>query len=188
MKTAVRTIRWLLNAMFVLLVTTVLAVFLFASVGPGLGHQPFTIWGGSMTPAIPLGSVVDVTRVKPSELRVGDIVSIKAPNGVVETHRISRIVSLPDGLYIETKGDANKTPDPVLVPVSAVVGRVDFQLPLLGYLRYMLTIPIGVASILCLAFTLLLAIWLLEDIEREDEEEPEARTEIAPSTGELIGA
>ena len=150
------------------IVVVAVGTFLFATVGPRLGHQPLIIRGGSMTPAITLGSLVDVSNVDPSALRAGDIVSVKAPNGTIDTHRINRVVSLPGGLYIETKGDANKTPDPVLVPVSAVLGRVDFRLPALGYVMYMLTIPTGVASIFCLALTLLLAIWLLEDVEDED--------------------
>ena len=171
MKTALRTIRRLLDGVFVLLVVTVIATFLFATVGPKLGHQPLIIRGGSMTPVITLGALADVTPVDPSTLEVGDIVSVRAPNGTIDTHRINRIVSNPDGLYIETKGDANATPDPILVPASAVIGRVDFRLPAAGFLMYMLTIPSGVASLFCLALTLLLAIWLLEDAEHEDEGE-----------------
>jgi hypothetical protein len=80
-------------------------------------------------------------------------------------------VQLPAGLYIETKGDANAAPDPVLVPASEVVGRIDASIPGAGYLIYLLTIPTGVASVLCLALTMLFGIWLLEDLEREPQVE-----------------
>jgi signal peptidase len=187
MNSAVRTIRWVLDAALVLLVGAVLALVLAAAVGPALGHQPLIIRGGSMAPAIPVGAFVDVARVQPADLAVGDAVTIKGPNDVLVTHRITRIVQLPDGLYLETKGDANAHPDPALVPASAVTGRVDFSVPFLGYIMYMLSTPTGLASIICLALTLILAIWLLEDFEEEEGDEMDSPAVIAPPTRELIG-
>jgi signal peptidase len=176
MKTAARWIRRLLDVTLLLLVVSVLGLVLAVNVGPTFGHELVVIRGGSMEPAIHLGSVTEVSRVQPADLRPGDVVMLKEANGVLVSHRISRIVQQPDGLYIETKGDANATPDPVLVPVSQVVGRVDMAVPGLGYLLYLLTIPAGVLSVLGLAMTLLFSIWLLEDLERDesDEGEPEA--------------
>ena len=43
----------------------------------------------------------------------------------------------------------------------------------MGYLIYLLTLPIGVLSVLGLALTLLFAIWLLEDFEQDEEEREE---------------
>jgi signal peptidase len=186
MKTAVRTIRWLLDAALVVLCASVVALVLAATMGPSLGHQPLVIRGGSMAPALPFGALVDVAHVEPANLAGGDIVTIKAANDVLVTHRITRVVQLPDGLYIETKGDANAGPDPVLVPVSAVTGRVDFSLPLLGYLMYMLTTPPGVVSIIALALTFLLAIWLLEDLE-DGMDGASRPAGFAPPASELIG-
>jgi signal peptidase len=185
MKSAVRMVGWLLDAALVLLVALVLALVLAANVGPLLGHEPLVIRGGSMAPAIPRGALVDVARVEPAELAVGDVVTIKAANGVLVTHRVSRIVEMPDGLYLETKGDANGQPDPALVPVSAVTGRVDLSLPYLGYVMYMLTTPAGLVSVVCLAFSLLLAIWLLEDLQGDDGDLA-TRAGTAPPVGELL--
>ena len=116
MGTTLRAIRWLLDVALVLLVGTVIALVLAAQVGPMLGHRPLVIRGGSMEPAIPLGALVDVAHVSPADLAAGDVVTFEGANGVLVTHRINRIVSLPDGLYIETKGDANEHADPVLCP------------------------------------------------------------------------
>lgn len=168
MRTAFRTVRWLLDAALVLLVGSVLALVLAAKVGPLLGHQPLIIRGGSMEPSIPSGSLVDVTPVQAADLAAGDVVTIKAANDVFVTHRVNRVIQLPAGLYIETKGDANEDPDPVPVAVSAVAGRVDFSLPLLGYIMFMLTTLPGMASIICLALTLVLALQLLEDLEDQE--------------------
>jgi signal peptidase len=169
MNAAPSAIRWSLDLVLGLLVAIVVATVLYGAIGPRLGHQPLVIRGGSMAPAIALGSVVDVARVDPSDLRPGDIVSVRAPNDVIGTHRVTRVVSRPEGIYLETKGDANLTPDPVLVPASAVMGRVDFALPLLGYLMFMLSTVAGALSILFLGITLLLSIWLLEELERAEE-------------------
>ncbi len=60
-------------------------------------------------------------RVDPTDLAVGDVVSMKiGPEHAVFTHRIIRIVERDDGLWIETKGDANTTADPAITPI---VGR-----------------------------------------------------------------
>src|ERR1035437_5168269 len=195
MRTAVRWIRRLLDLALILLVLSVLGLVLAVNLGPRLGHQLIVIRGGSMEPAIGLGSVIEVSHVQPADLRPGDVVTLKETNNVLVSHRITRIVQLADGLYIETKGDANPTPDPVLQPVSVVTGRVDAAIPELGYLLYMLTLPTGVLSILGLALTLLFAIWKLEDLERKNEddgvvEEYEsdlARFLDAQRTRELIG-
>jgi len=164
MSTAIRLTRWLLDLALIALVMSVLSLVLAANIGPAVGHQMVVIRGSSMSPAIPLGAVVDITSVKPQDLRVGDVVTLKSPGGTVYTHRIVRIVTLPDGLYIETQGDAVGKPDAPLQPVSEVSGRVTYSLPFLGFLLYMLTIPTGVLSIFSLALTMLLCIWLLEDL------------------------
>ena len=166
MKTAARLIRRLLDVALIGLVLVVLGLVVAVNLGPGLGHQLVVIRGGSMEPAVHLGAVVDVTRVKPGDLRPGDIVTLRESNDVVVTHRITRVVQLPDGLYIETKGDANSTVDPVLVPVTAVTGRVGANVPGLGYVIYLLTLPLGLLAVMCVALSMLFAVWLLEEVEQ----------------------
>jgi signal peptidase I len=182
MGTAIRTIRRLLDAALVLLVLAVLALVLAANIGPRFGHEMVVIRGSSMTPAIPLGSVIDLVHVDPADLRPGDVVTLKEPAGAVITHRITRIVVLPDGLYIETKGDANEDVDTPVQPVSVVTGRVAASVPFLGFLMFLLSVPSGVLSVFSLAVTMLLMIWLLEDFETEwdgEEAEPAGDTEVS---------
>lgn len=171
MRTAARWTRRLLDMALILLVLGVLAIVLAVNAGPAFGRQVIVVRGGSMSPSIPLGSAIVVASVQPADLRPGDVVTLKDANGTLLSHRITRIVQLPAGLYIETKGDANATPDTPLVPASEVVGRVDASLPVVGYLIYLLTLPTGVLSLLCLALTMLFGIWLLEDLEHEPETE-----------------
>jgi len=169
-RTALRWIRRLLDLALILLVVSVLGLVLAVNLGPSLGHQLVVIRGGSMEPAIHLGSATEVSQVRPADLRPGDVVMLKEASGVLVSHRITRIIQETDGLYVETKGDANKSVDPTLTPVSAIVGRVDFSVPDLGYLLYLLTVPMGVLSLVGLALTMLFAIWLLKDFERESKE------------------
>ena len=172
MRTALRVTRWLLDLALLSLVLSVLCLVLAANIGPAVGHRVVVIRGASMSPAIPLGAVLDVSRVAPQDLKVGDVVTINMPSGLVYTHRIARIVTLPDGMYVETQGDAVGKPDTPLQPVSEVTGRVSYSVPYLGFLMYMLTIPTGVLSIFSLALTMLLCIWLLEDLEQHEDHDP----------------
>jgi signal peptidase I len=124
------------------------------------------IGGGSMAPAIPLGSAAVIAPVDPAALAPGDVVSLRAgATQTIFTHRITTVVDRPDGRWIRTKGDANPEPDPTLVPASSVIGRVELAIPLMGYLLALLSVPIGVIFAIGLAATLLAIAWLLESLE-----------------------
>jgi len=123
------------------------------------------ITGASMAPAVPAGAVIGPAAVDPGDLVAGDILTVKADNGVILTHRVTRVVDLPEGRFFELKGDANATADPQLVPARAVMGRVDGYLPIAGYALALLSTPSGLVSILAGLLMLLVCIWLLEDIE-----------------------
>lgn len=58
----------------------------------------------------------------------GDIITFRIDDTVV-THRVTEN---RNGICT-TKGDANKTADPVSVKESQIIGRVVFSLPYLGY-------------------------------------------------------
>jgi signal peptidase len=189
-------IRRLLDLALLLLVVSVLVLVLLANLLPSFGHQLVIIRGGSMSPAIPMGAIVDEAAVPLSQIHVGDVISYNGQNSVVVTHRVVGISTQPDGLYFQVKGDANNSPDPDLVPGTAVTGVAQRTAPLLGFLLYMLTTPSGIVSIICLALTMWLAIWLLEEADDGEgdgnhdgyEYESElARVLDAQRSGELIG-
>lgn len=92
-----------------------------------------TITSGSMTPLFPVGSTIAVHDVAdPTSLQPGQIITFKAlGNGTVITHRIIERVersTLPQ-VHYQTKGDANRTPDPDLAPASNVIAVADGVLP-----------------------------------------------------------
>ena len=105
-------------------------------------------------------------RSPPRSLAVGDVVTLHAgEKSAIYTHRIIEVVDRPDGRWIRTKGDANATPDPTLIHSSAVVGRTELAIPLVGYLLALLSIPAGVLFLVGMAATLLASAWLLESLE-----------------------
>lgn len=120
--------------------------------------------GGSMEPGIPRGSLIAPDAAPSAALGPSDIVTVRASNGVLVTHRISRTLDLADGTFLELRGDANAQPDPALVPVSSVVGRVEWHLPHAGFLLGMLSTPLGLVSIVSLLASAAFGIWLLEDL------------------------
>ena len=140
-------------ALFVVLV----GFSLFTNLAPLTGRELFIIAGGSMEPAIPIGSLVIVTPADTRTIAIGDVVTIRADNGVVVTHRVSGVVDLPDGRSFELKGDANQSADGGLVPSRAIIGAADRFIPYAGYARaFLSTVPGLIAT-----FALLVALILL---------------------------
>jgi len=130
---------------------------------PLTGHTTFVVAGGSMEPAIPLGSAVVVEPVDPRALVVGDVVSLRSGSQrAVFTHRIVRIAERDGEVWVETKGDANPSNDPSITPASAIVGRVIVSIPLAGFLIALLSIPSGVLFVVSLGLLLLIGSWTLE--------------------------
>ena len=108
------------------------------------GGRLLTVQSGSMQPQLKRGDVVITTRLMPSQLRIGDIVSYHStidPN-VVVSHRIVSIDSARS--TIKTKGDALRTIDPV-VPVAAIVGEARAIAPCLGTFLMWVRSPFGLA-------------------------------------------
>jgi signal peptidase I len=164
-------LRRCLDLFLIVLVVTVLVGVLLAKLVPLTGRQTIVIGGGSMEPAIGLGSAIVINRVAAESLRVGDVVTLQAgPDKALFTHRIIGVVDRADGRWIRTKGDANESPDPTLVPASAVIGRSEFNIPFVGYLIALLSVPTGVLFLIGLGATLLAAAWLLESLELERSE------------------
>ncbi len=159
-------VRRLIDGAIVVLVIGVLIGIGLGRLLPLTGHPTLIVGGPSMEPTLPLGSIIVLDPVVASDIRPGDIVTIRvAPGATAYTHRVTRLLTI-DGLpYLETKGDANRAPDPATIPASAVAGRVAVALPWLGYLLALLAMPSGVGFVLGLGSSLILAALLLESFE-----------------------
>ena len=165
--TFTRAARRILDLLLVVLILLVLATIVIARVIPSVtGGATFVVGGGSMEPTIPLGSVVIVTPIETSKLAVGDVVSVRVgQQQSVFTHRIVRLVPRDEGLWIETKGDANQRPDPSIIPATTVIGRLEVSIPYAGYAVRLLSTAQGVLFLLAFGILLLAGAWLLDSLE-----------------------
>ena len=126
----------------------------------GGGGTLFVVAGGSMEPAVPRGSFVVVHPLEEPPA-IGDAVTVRGESGMYVTHRVTRVAQLRGEPYVELKGDANPAPDPVLAPVSSVVGRVDAVVPVAGRLQLARARPAGWLVLLGAMLTLWMASGLL---------------------------
>ena len=144
--------RCVFNAALVLMFITALVLLL-----PGVFRiRPYVVYSGSMEPEIHTGAVV-FTKEGEFSPKKGDIITFRSGDTVV-THRV---LKNNNGTCI-TKGDANKTADPVPVRESQIIGQVVYSLPYLGYVIHFLqaripftavSIAAGLSVILDLAYT-----------------------------------
>ncbi|MGH7722209.1 MAG: signal peptidase I [Candidatus Dormibacteria bacterium] len=115
---------------------------------------------GSMVPAIPVGSLVVTQQVAAGSLQVGNVlVFTRATNpSEVIVHRIVQVSTASDGsILVQTKGDANRAPDPGLIKQSAhgVADRALYVVPGLG------TVASDGRSVLLIILSALLMTYLL---------------------------
>jgi signal peptidase I len=156
----------------VAILVVLLGLAVLTRVAPLTGRDLFVIVGGSMEPSIPTGSLVVVTRTDASTVMVGDVVTIRADNGVVVTHRVNRLVDTRDGRFFELKGDANETADGGLVPARAIVGAADQYIPYAGYVQNIMSTSLGMVAALSFLGAIFLVYLLLEMLEAPRDPKP----------------
>jgi signal peptidase len=131
-------VRWsarLLVVLFALLSGGAVAVVV---VIPRVTHgQAMTVLSGSMTPGIPVGSIVVVRPIDPADLHVGDVATYQAVPGkpVYVTHRVVGIDRVGARTTYTFKGDANRGADVTPVVAGQIRGRMWFHVPYLGRAR-----------------------------------------------------
>ena len=164
-RSLIRAARWTVGGTALVLFGWLVCLALITRLAPLTGRELFAIGGGSMEPAIPMGSLVAVAKVDPTALAAGDVVAIRAANGVVVTHRISRVIDQDTGIVLELKGDANQHPDGALVSVDSVIGRAAEVLPVVGYMLILISTTAGIIAALTLVATLALLYLLVGALE-----------------------
>jgi signal peptidase len=130
--------KWLIRlALCGLLAVVAFAVTVLIILPRATHGAALTVLTGSMTPGIPVGSVVIDRPVDPATLKVGDIATYQKTAGKAEyiTHRIVAINTSTTPETFTFKGDANPGPDIDPVPATAIRGKVWFHVPYLGAIR-----------------------------------------------------
>jgi signal peptidase len=116
-------------------VLSIITVFASVTIVPFLLRwEPFIVTSASMTPTIPVGSVVVVDPTAAQTMQVGDIGTFVAPeSGLRVTHRIVEVQGGAGSARVYlTKGDAVRNPDGPR-GASTAVGRVQYTVPYVGY-------------------------------------------------------
>ncbi|SDM66205.1 signal peptidase I [Acetanaerobacterium elongatum] len=127
------------------------------------GYTPLSVLSGSMEPACPVGSVVFIRPTAPDAVKVNDIITFALENNARVTHRVTQILYNEQAFV--TKGDANNTNDLSPVPFNRLVGKVQFSLPLLGYLAVFIKTGFGFAA-LSILFVLIILLWLIPGFQK----------------------
>ena len=130
--------RWTARLLAFVFLGLVLAAVAVVVVIPRATHgQAMTVLTGSMTPGIPVGSVVVVRPVDPGTLEVGDVATYQKEKdqAVFVTHRIIEIDSSTRPTTYIFKGDANRGPDLEPIVPERIIGKVWFHVPYLGTIR-----------------------------------------------------
>ncbi len=111
------------------------------------GSKLLVVTSGSMEPKIHPGDAVVIRPLAAPELRVGQVVTFRAPQASgYTTHRIIAIVKRylvtnpgpndQSQFFIQTQGDGNRTPDANLTPIGSIRGIVTEVLP--GWGRFLI--------------------------------------------------
>lgn len=117
-------------------VVVIVVIFTFISILINVqvfGYKSYNILTGSMSPTINSGSLIVVKNVDGSEIKEGDIITFRGSStSNLTTHRVVEIKRDNEKIKFQTKGDANKVLDPMLVSEELLVGKVIFNIPYLG--------------------------------------------------------
>lgn len=166
LSTTTRAIGKVLSALAVVVAVGLAALILV--VPRVTGGAALAVLTGSMTPTIPVGSLVLVTPADPETVKPGDVITFQTAPGVAEyiTHRVVHVQRDTQPKTFVTKGDANKGQDAEPVPFGAVRGTVQFHIPFAGTAATYIRTPSG-AIVVGLIPTTLLLISLVRGLVRE---------------------
>lgn len=161
------------------LVLGLVAGFVLLVMGPVLlGWRPYTVLTGSMRPSIDPGDVVMAQPVPAANIKIDDVVTFNDPtrNNDLVTHRVKSLIVKDGTLNVQTRGDANNTPESWSVPVDGRVGRVVFVIPKVGHVGQVLRTPAGILlavvfPIVAIGLLTVRKIWTAED-EDDAEDAP----------------
>lgn len=124
-----------------------------------MGYKAFYIETGSMSPSIPQGSMVLEKEVEFDEISEGDVLTFK--NDTDTEYFTHRVISIDTAnKMVITQGDANNEPDPGETSYYFVEGKVDFSIPLVGYLMSFLNSTVGKIIVACIYIA-----WIAIEIE-----------------------
>ncbi len=97
-------------------------------------YKYLTVLSGSMVPQMQVGDLVIDESVKATEVRAGQVITFRDPEGGrrLITHRVRSVTPAGEFIDIVTKGDNNNAVESWQMPADGEVGRVVARVPKLG--------------------------------------------------------
>jgi signal peptidase len=140
-----KTFRGVLDAFLIMIIISAVVLLLTPRL---MGANLLVVVSQSMEPTIPMGSiVVSYPQVLNEEIKVGDVITFSVADmggeAVFVTHRVVEAIRNSADVRYRTQGDGVNEPDLVLVAPNQIVGRMWFNLPLVGYLVSFIRTPLG---------------------------------------------
>lgn len=141
-----------------LAIMVVFVIFLFVQRVSGtntgiFGYSVYRVSSASMEPELSVGDVILSKKIMPETLEIGDIISYNGREGdfagKIITHQIVDIEETGYGRVFTTKGTANKVNDP-LVEEFQVLGKMQFKIPVVGFLYNFFMTPYGLVAVILL--------------------------------------
>lgn len=83
-------------------------------------------------PVLQAGDVIFVYNTPPAAIESGDVITFRAGEGPVITHRVVEVTTADGAAAFRTKGDANEDADAGLVRGGQIIGTVGFYIPWIG--------------------------------------------------------
>lgn len=121
----------------------------FAFVPTLFGAEALIVTSGSMGDAAPIGSVAVTRMIDGRAVSVGDVITFRYPTSPTSiTHRVIEVTTQNGVPVFRTKGDANPAADPVPVPISGRIHRVERVVPYAGRIVMFARTPAGIALLL----------------------------------------
>lgn len=124
------------------------------------GLRGFIVTSASMEPTITTGSFLINSYTHPTTLQKGDIITFIPPtkNREFVTHRLIKVAHGQNLSTFTTKGDHNKHEDTWILAGGAIIGKVTFIVPYLGYALSFMQSKLGIVF-----FILIPAVYIIVD-------------------------
>lgn len=129
------------------------------------GYKAYMITTNSMDPHIKEGDVIITKTEKEEKLQEGDVITFKK-NGILITHRITKIEEIQGKKIYTTKGDNNTVEDTEKVGYDDIKGKNILRIPKLG--KIIMFLQNQIVFLLLILMILILCFWKLQLQEKKE--------------------
>jgi len=188
-----RFLSWTANIMLLLLMALVFLIghsLLEANSHPQkspsiMGYCITPVLTSSMSPVIEPGDMIITRIMTPDKIKIGDIITYKASEDILITHRVVKILQQQEQIMFQTKGDENNTEDQRLVSKDQLVGSFNYRIPYGGYFLKFVKSTVGFVIVIVLPIGLIIGCELKKIVSEWIKEESSKGSSGVKTSGNL---